>query len=385
MARPTGYDVVAFGEMIECEPRMAIYAEALRRAVTQGCSVIDIGAGFGIFSILACKYGAGSVVAIEPDPSSNLLMQIAEANGCADRITVVQDLSTKYTPPTRADVIVSDIRGITPLFEYHIPTIVDARNRLLKPEGQLIPMRDTVRIAPVHAPRHYKPRHRPWLENNYGLDFSAAHQTAVNIPAPAYLEPDAFLSEPQALATLDYRTITDPNVSNTLEFRVDKAQTVHGLLVFFDAEIGEELRFSSGPGHPQLVYQQELLPFEQAVKLAAGDRITVQISAKLIDGQYVWSWNTTISDASGVAPRHSFRQSTFKGQLFSADKLRPHGHYRVPERSAKMTVDQDCLSFVGEGRSLEDIAVALKERHPGYFESDKAALGHVTKLLERYR
>ena len=70
MIVPTGYSVVDYGCMVQCEPRTSVYAEALRRSITPGCKVIDLGAAFGIFSLLACKYGAGEVVAIEPDPAA---------------------------------------------------------------------------------------------------------------------------------------------------------------------------------------------------------------------------------------------------------------------------------------------------------------------------
>src|ERR1043165_9575056 len=109
-SRPTGYNVLSYGQMITCEPRMSRYADALRQAVTPGCTVIDIGAGPGIFAMLTCKYGAGNVIAIEPNDSIELLSEFARANGFADRITVFKGLSTDYSPPEKADVIVSDIR-----------------------------------------------------------------------------------------------------------------------------------------------------------------------------------------------------------------------------------------------------------------------------------
>ena len=157
MSTPHGYSVYSYGTMVTCEPRMAVYAEALRQAITPGCTVIDLGASFGPFALLACQYGAGRVIAIEPDPSIELLMPLARANGCADKITVVRDISTNYTPDTKADVIVSDCRGATPLFEHHIATIKDARDRLLAPSGTLMPMRDTLKIALVSSPATYKP------------------------------------------------------------------------------------------------------------------------------------------------------------------------------------------------------------------------------------
>ena len=385
MGRPTGYDIASFGLMIECEPRMAIYAEALKRAITPGCTVIDIGAGFGIFSMLACKYGAASVIAIEPDPAVELLMPMAAANGCADKITVVRVISTRYTPEHKADVIVSDIRGITPLFEHHIATIVDARERLLAPGGRLVPMRDTLRIAPVHSPKHYQPCERPWLTNNFGLDLTEGHRYAVNITAPALLKPSALVAEPRSFATLDYRTIVDPNVDSTVEFVAERTDTVHGLLLWFEAEIGEDLRFCNGPGERPLVYQQKFLPLESPVKLAAGERMTVRIRAQLVDGSYIWGWDTDLAAGPQRSDAIRFRQSTFKGAVFSPARLHPHAHHQVPEATAQIAVDRDCLSLVGEGRTLEDIALTLMERNPGVFGSAKDALGHVTKLLERYR
>src|SRR6478735_9305250 len=104
MRGPTTYSLISYGGMVACEPRMAAYAQALRQAITPGCTVIDIGAGPGVFSLLACQYGAGAVFAIEPDDSVELLRQMAKDNGCSDRITIVQGLSTEFTPPSRADV-----------------------------------------------------------------------------------------------------------------------------------------------------------------------------------------------------------------------------------------------------------------------------------------
>src|SRR4029453_16429811 len=180
MPDPTGYSILSYGHMINCEPRMSAYAEALRRAVKPGCTVIDIGAGPGIFSILACKYGAGRVIAIDPDDSIELLPEIADANGCAERITFFKGLSTHYKPLAKADVIVSDIRGILPLFEGHIAAIADARERLLAPGGTLIPRRDVLRLALARTGKDCRPYEEPWTSNRFPVDLSPGHRLAVN-------------------------------------------------------------------------------------------------------------------------------------------------------------------------------------------------------------
>ena len=71
-----------------------------------------------------------------------VLAASARDNGFADRIVVLQQRSTEVTLPERADVIVSDLRGVLPPYATHFADILDARRRLLAPAGRLLPMRD---------------------------------------------------------------------------------------------------------------------------------------------------------------------------------------------------------------------------------------------------
>ena len=118
--------------------------------------------------------------AVEPDHAIEVAREIAAANGYLDRIEFMQELSTRITFPERADLIVSDIRGVVPLFQHHIPTIVDARRRLLAPGGTLIPQCDVVQVAVVEAPEHYKRHMGPWDGRPYGLDMRAAREIVSN-------------------------------------------------------------------------------------------------------------------------------------------------------------------------------------------------------------
>jgi len=147
------YDLHSFGRMIADRVRTDAYAEALRRAVRPGSVVLDIGTGTGIFSLLACRFGAERVYAVEPSDTIQAAREVARASGCGDRIELLQALSTRIDLPRRADVIVSDIRGVLPLHQRIIPSLADARERLLAPGGVLIPRRDTVRAASTGAAR----------------------------------------------------------------------------------------------------------------------------------------------------------------------------------------------------------------------------------------
>src|SRR3954447_10840075 len=117
------YSLHGYGEMIKDARRIELYAQALRRATHPGCVVLDLGTGPGIFALLACQYGAGRVYAVEPADVIQVAREIARANGFEGRIIFFQDRSTRVELPEKADVIVSDLRGVLPHFENHLSAI----------------------------------------------------------------------------------------------------------------------------------------------------------------------------------------------------------------------------------------------------------------------
>jgi len=149
------YDVATYGGMIADRGRTSSYDRALRARVRPGAVVLDIGAGPGSWALLACRAGAARVYAVEPDDVIHLARQIAADNGLSNRIEFIQAMSTDIDLPEKVDVIVADIRGRSPLFGKSIVSILDARDRFLKPDGWIIPARDTIWAAPVYCSELY--------------------------------------------------------------------------------------------------------------------------------------------------------------------------------------------------------------------------------------
>lgn len=383
MANPTGYLVTSYGDMITCEPRMSAYAEALRQAITPGCSVIDIGAGSGIFSLLACQFGAGSVIAIEPHDAVELLKAASKTNGFESRIEIFQGISTDYVGP-KSDVIISDLRSCLPLFEQHIPSIVDARERLLAPGGRLIPARDRLYTALVHHPEFYLPCTEPWLTNRFGLDLSDGHRFAVNQWRKANFTPIDLMSKPQQLLVIDYATVSDPNISVDFALVPEATGEAHGMLVWFDAELAPGIGFSNAPGEPEQVYGQTFFPFENPVTLLATDRVEINLRANLIEGAYVWSWVSKIWRGGATLPDRTFRQSTFRSRLLSPTKLALQSPNFVPQPSAAVAIDQLSLSLIDGEKSISEIADALIDGYPGRFPNAVDAVNHIAKIVSRH-
>lgn len=304
------YSLYDYGRMLSDGVRMAAYTAALRRAVQPGAVVVDLGSGPGFFALLAARLGAARVHAIESAPVIELARTLAQANGLAERITFWPADSLDVSLPESADVVISDLRGALPLYRRHLPAIIDARQRFLKPDGRLIPAQDSLWVAVVSAPELYARYMAPWETLYPAFDWGAARQLAPHVPRQERLTPSQLLTPPQVWAELDYYRLTQPHVTGAATWTCPGDGVAHGLAVWFDTRLYDDIGFSNAPDQPPAIYQTIFFPWEQATTLTAGARLHVQLSARLLGDDYIWQWRTQISSPAG-APQADYRQSTF--------------------------------------------------------------------------
>lgn len=381
------YTISMYGFMIADGARMDAYVEALRRAVNPDSIVLDIGAGTGIFALLACQFGARRVYAIEPADAIQVAREIAAANGYANRIEFIQKLSTEVTLPEQADVIISDLRGVLPFLGRHISSIADARARLLKPGGTLIGQLDNVWVAIVEAEETYNEYLSHW--EKYEFDMTAARRIVTNTTGWGVkkVTPGILLADPRLWATLDYSTISDPNVIGEMSFTVTRDGTAHGMLIWFDATMAEGVRFSNAPGaeNPAKVYGRSFFPWSHPVELKEGDQVNARIEARLISDDYVYRWETTIrSKREPQQVKAHFNQSTFYGEPLSLSRLRKQSDAYIPELNPEGLMDHYILSQMTNQTPLGEIAKQLAERFPDKFARWQDALTRVGELARKY-
>ncbi len=378
------YSIYNYGQMIADRVRMAAYLQAIRQTVRPNSVVVDIGTGTGIFALLACKFGARRVYAIEPEDAIQVAREIAIANGYANRIEFIQELSTRVTPVEQADVVVSDLRGGLPWFQYHIPAIIDARKRFLAPGGILIPERDTLWATVVEARHEYDRYVDPWDRNADGFDMSAARRIVTNTWRKAKVAPEQFLTKPQCWATLDYETLDDPDISSDINWTIVRNGRGHGLSVWFDAILVDGVGFSNAPGSTAL-YGTAFFPWLAAVSLCVGDTVSVKLSAKLVGQDYIWGWNTIVLEQGDPGrTKANFKQSTFYGVPLSAATLRTAAANHVPTLNENGRIDHFVLGLMEGGASVGDIAQLLVNKFPTRFATFKEALTRAGELSRRY-
>jgi type I protein arginine methyltransferase len=369
------YSLSGYGAMIADRIRIEAFRDALSVAIRPGDVVMDIGTGPGIMAVLACQLGAKRVYAIEPSQIMQVAREVAAASQCGEKIIFFEEHSARVTIPVQADIVVSDMRGVLPLLERHIPSIIDARRRFLAPGGTLIARKDRIWAAVVEAPEAYAKIVDPWQRNVLGQDLAVPQRKLLNEFRKTRVKPEQLLTEPRLWATLDYTTIENPDVRGTLQWTARRNGIGHGILVWFDMELADGVSFSTGPAAPETVYGAAFFPWLQPVALEMKQNLCAELEAKLMESDYVWRWTTQIESAgkSGeVAVR--FEQSELQGAVISLAKLHKMASDHIPQLSEEGLIRRRALDLMDGKASLESIARQLTTEFPKRFTRWQQAL-----------
>lgn len=305
------YNAVGYVQMIKDDARMKAYEAALRRLVKPGMRVLDLGAGLGVFALWALRLGAGKVYAVDPAPILSVADRLAKGNGLPARLVSIQNSSKAVDLPEPVDLVVSDLHGILPFFESHLPSIIDVRDRLLVQDGVMIPMADEVKVALVED-SGMRERHTVGheTEERLGLDLVQVDHSLANLWTKALLKRDSLLSAPALWAILDYHDVSSADMDSTVDLLVERDGTGHGFCAWFDSRLHPEVTMSNAPGTDVSLYGQGFFPWPQPVEMREGDRVEIRLRADLDkhEKEYIWSWWTTIR--RGDKRERRFSQST---------------------------------------------------------------------------
>ncbi|HTR63156.1 MAG TPA: 50S ribosomal protein L11 methyltransferase [Candidatus Binataceae bacterium] len=377
------YDIPDYGRMIAFKERTAAYARALETRVVPDSAVLDIGTGSGILALLACRAGARKVYAVESEDIIELARETARDNGFSDRIEFIHGLSTQVSLPERIDGIVAEIHGLLPLYGISLASLIDARERLLKPGGWIIPERETVRASLVSCPQIHRELTAMW-NTEYGFEFAGARERVCNSLLRVRIDEVNLATEHKEWVRLDYRKIASPNIDGALSWSIDRATTIHGLCLWYDCETAAGLGFSNAPGLANAYASKHaFFPLPEAAALSPGDTVGVALRADLVGSDYVWSWNTRVIDKSGTVRRHH-NQSTFMGTLIGRRKMQRRSEAFVADPGEEWAVDKSAMGLMQARASLGEIATALFAQYPGRFKTWNEALTKAADLAERY-
>jgi hypothetical protein len=272
---------------------------------------------------------------------------------------------------------------VLPLFNGALASLQDAKKRFLAPGGVMIPRRDVVKAAIMECQEIYSELVAPWSTCVAGAELSIPRRLELNTAHGGRIKFEQLMSEPQEFCTLDYLGDRSPNVSTKLSFRATRGGMAHGICVWFETELYEDIGFSAGPESPLTVYGQLLLPWLEPVVIKEGQEILVTLHTNLVGKDYLWRWETEIAGADGGEKVH-FRQSTFEGANVSSHTLRRHAVDHIPVLTVEGEAERFLLGAMDGRASLEEIAKRAAERFPEIYSSHEEAFQRATELAQKF-
>jgi protein arginine N-methyltransferase 1 len=367
-------------EFLQDRARIDAFARAVPDVVRPGAVVADLGSGTSILGLMACRAGASRVYCIDDSGMADPARKIARDCGVLDRITFIHGHSAHITLPERVDAIVSDIIGRIGFLAGGAAALVDTRERWLKPGGAMMPAQVSTWIAPVEHPALYA-QIDFWNADVAGFDMSAVRGPAANTGYPHRFEARDLLADGAVATTCDYRVSDAQMVRGEVTFSVARAGTIHGLAVWFTAQLSPDVVMTNAPGAPDRIARRNaFLPIETPVELQAGDHVTVSLVIRPAD--FIVNW--TVTCRRGATTLAVFRQSTLKGMLVVREDLNGAGEQDRPSLNIWAAARGTVLTLCDGRRTVREIERAVFERHRALFATEASAQIFVAEVVSRY-
>lgn len=272
--------------MVYDDIRNHYYHACLKEVITPESVVLDLGAGLGIFGMMAAKLGAKKVYMIEPHNIIHTTRSIVSHNNLSHKIKCIQGKIENITLPEKVDVITSAFTGNFLLEENLLPSLFYARDHFLKPSGMLIPDTARMNIALVNGDKLYQAVTRCDKEN-HGIDFSIIKPHALN--TPIFKKPAAknFIpcSNPEQIYQLDFYTDHEALCNTTSTLKITNNKPVHFIHGWFDIGFSD-LWLNMGMENPKTHWTPVFFPLKP-INPDLGNNITVRIKRGIKDE---WLW-----------------------------------------------------------------------------------------------
>jgi hypothetical protein len=330
--------------------------------------------------------GARKVYAVEQNEAIELALELCASNGFTDCIEFVKDRSQNLALAERVDVIVTDTGASFGLQDGMLGALIDARARLLKPGGQIIPQSVDLFVSPVELNDSHSLD--IWNKDRCGLDLSPIRRFAANTNYHVLLEREDVLAAPALLTTLRFHDIDSHYVCGESVSRIERMGVVHGLGGWISVNLVPGLSFTNSPiksAERSVSWRQSLFPIETPVSVQPGDWIRTRISTH--DGQ-AWRWQIEITHGDPTGSAHApvkarFDHSTLENFPVRIEQLRKKLPDHAPRLSRKGIAESYVLNAFDGRHTVQDLTEDILTRFGDCFPTKTAATDFVRRIVER--
>lgn len=294
--------------------RTEAYRKAIHEAVREGDVVADLGSGFGILGMLALEAGAAKCHAIDETAAIEIARETMRRQGLEERFNAVRGSTFKTNLPEQVDLLICDHIGYFG-FDYGIiAMLADARKRMLKPGGQIMPQSMDFHITLVESATMRGKVDR-WNEPAIPEAYQWLGELEANTQRSQRFAAEEVLSDPVQIGSVDFQSEAPDLFTFTGKLTARRSGEVDGIGGFFSAQLSDSVAITNSPLAPDAIGRANAyLPCKEQFSVTAGDSVRVSLSIR--HDPRIINWSIT---PPGDAPKQSM--STWKGQILSRDEL----------------------------------------------------------------
>lgn len=354
--------------------RLGAYGQAVGALVRPGMTVVDLGCGSGVLGLLCLRAGAERLFAIDSTPMIEAAKIVHGEAGFADRVTLLQGMSTMVELPEPAEVVICDQVGYFGFDAGIVEYLEDARKRFLKTGGRVVPQRLKLELAAVHSERCYEAVSR-WRAESLAPEFRTLGRFAENVKYPMMLERNEVTGGPAALGEIDLRLDAAEFLSWRVELECGRDATLHGLAGWFRCELAEGVWMTNSPlAEEKIQRPQAFLPLAEPITTKAGEKIRCTIMARPKEDFLAW-----VVEAGGKRQSHS----TWNSLLLGEKDLRTGNRNGVAKLSREGQAKLAILGYCDGVRTAAEIEEMVLRKHPDLLPSRRALSDMVARVLAR--
>jgi type II protein arginine methyltransferase len=274
--------------MLNDRNRNRAFADAIGTLPLAGATILDIGAGSGLLSILAVRAGAQQVYACEGIPIvAHTASQIIALHQLGELIRIIPkysfNLEIGSDLPQRADVLITETVDCGLVGEGLLSIVRHAKKELLREHAKIVPMRASLYAAlleseDIHALNY--------ATDAAGVDVSLFNRFSTKgyFPVRAETWPHRLLGDGAEVFAFDLATDSLDDCETIVTLSAERGDTVHGVMLWFDLELQPGIFITNRPYAGRSHWMQAVQCFERPIRIhdQPGLQVVIRLSGTAI-------------------------------------------------------------------------------------------------------
>ncbi len=237
--------------MMNEQGRNDAYRKAMKSAIGKNDHVLDIGTGAGLLSMIAADCGAKEIITCEISQTiSEIARKIIHKNGFGHKIAVINknsnDLIVGQDMKEKADVLVSEILSSEFVGEGIQASILDAKKRLLKKSGKIIPEAGSIMVALIE--NKGKLAKELFVDKALGYDVSDFNSISANKYLITLEDEPVLLSDPVSAFDFDFKNFDEVHTEKKeLQIIARKTGNCAGIVQWLKVDLYDGVEYQNNP------------------------------------------------------------------------------------------------------------------------------------------